>query len=714
MSQAHSYTYAQADATHHKATCSCGYSATQSHSYSYKATKNPTLSATGTLTGTCSKCSGTATVTLPKLNTTDYTKTVTKAATCTETGTDSYKWNTTTYGTFTFTVETADLGHSYTTKVTAPTCTAQGYTTYTCSRCSDTYKDTYVEAKGHTEVTDKAVAATCTESGLTEGKHCSVCNAVLVKQETVAALGHTYEGEILSEATCTEPGLAVYSCACGDSYTEVLPTEPHETTFIPMIPPTCTEPGQKEHYLCSACGRISADADGHYPLPEWYLPIASFGHLCEHIVTEPTCTTKGFTTYVCACGETYVSDEVDALGHTEVIDRGVEATCTESGLTEGKHCAVCSEILVAQEVVPAKGHSYVYTPVNALSHEITCENCNFSAEGDHVYENGVCICGEPEGKEPIADPKLKIGHTLNLAGDISMNFAVAKSALAGFDMDTVSIESVMETYAGEGKTETTTIRLEPVDNGNYYYFTLTGLTAVQMKDRIVSTLYGVKDGQPYVSPIDDYSIADYAYSQLSKAAASQSLKTLCADLLRYGTAAQIFKGYGMDNLADADMTEEQKAYLSDIEAISFGNTNTLLGDLENAPVTWAGKSLTLDSKVCLKFVFDPRNYTGEVANLILRVSYQDMTGATKTITLENPELYNAGRSYYAFTLDTLLAAELRTVVSVQVFAGDTPLSATLQYSADTYGNNKTGNLLDLCKALFAYSDSARTYFKSAE
>ena len=55
---------------------------------------------------------------------------------------------------------------------------------------------------------------------------------------------------------------------------------------------------------------------------------------------------------------------------------------------------------------------------------------------------------------------------------------------------------------------------------------------------------------------------------------------------------------------------------------------------------------------------------------------------------------------------------VRSVVSVQVYAGDTPLFCTLKYSADTYGNNKTGALGDLCKALFAYSDSAKSYFTS--
>lgn len=48
----------------------------------------------------------------------------------------------------------------------------------------------------HTEVVDKAVAPMCTETGLTEGKHCSVCNKVLVKQEVVPALGFTVSGSV--------------------------------------------------------------------------------------------------------------------------------------------------------------------------------------------------------------------------------------------------------------------------------------------------------------------------------------------------------------------------------------------------------------------------------------------------------------------------------------------------------------------------------------
>ena len=106
------------------------------------------------------------------------------------------------------------------------------------------------------------------------------------------------------------------------------------------------------------------------------------------------------------------------------------------------------------------------------------------------------------------------------------------------------------------------------------------------------------------------------------------------------------------------------------------------------------------------------SYTGDVSDLTLRVSYEDIYGQPKTLSLANGVLYHADHGFYAFTLDSLLAAELRCVLSVQIYEGETPVSCTLQYAADTYGKNKSGALLDLCRALFAYSDRAKTYFSN--
>ena len=75
----------------------------------------------------------------------------------------------------------------------------------------------------------------------------------------------------------------------------------------------------------------------------------------------PTCTETGLTEgkHCDVCGTVLVAQEVvPANGRTEVIDAAVAPTCTATGLTEGKHCSVCNTILVAQEAVPMAGHDY--------------------------------------------------------------------------------------------------------------------------------------------------------------------------------------------------------------------------------------------------------------------------------------------------------------------------------------------------------------------
>ncbi len=115
--------------------------------------------------------------------------------------------------------------HSYTTVViTAPTCTEQGYTTHICSTCGDSYVDSYVPALGHALVTDAAVPATCTATGLTAGEHCTRCDYKKA-QEVVAALGHKWDdGKVTTAPTATKDGVKTYTCSrCGATKTEVIP-----------------------------------------------------------------------------------------------------------------------------------------------------------------------------------------------------------------------------------------------------------------------------------------------------------------------------------------------------------------------------------------------------------------------------------------------------------------------------------------------------------
>ncbi len=426
---------------------------------------------------------------------------------------------------------------------------------------------------------------------------------------------------------------------------------------------------------------------------------------------DATCAAEGKTWgAVCeACGVTLVEQKtVPGNLHTEVTIPAVDPTCTESGLTEGKCCSVCNAVLLAQEPVPATGHSYTYEDLDGANHTVGCTNCDYTQTEAHSYTDSTCICGAVENREPVVDDKIVINHTLNLASDISVTFAVRTDLLADYVNHYMVCE--IPVYEGNVRTGTRTVTIDPKENGMFYYYTLTGITAVNMGDELNAQLHMEKDGYPYLSTVDTYSVAEYAYAQLNKDTTVPALKALCADLLRYGKEAQIFKGYRTDALVDSAMTQEHKALLSDAESVTFGNNNQVMKDLEDPVITWTGKVLDLDSKVSVKFVFNPGAYAGKIEDLTLKVFYVNHDGSVSQAVVSDPVLYNAALNSYAFTFDGLLAAELRGVMDVAVYQGNTRLSQTLRYSADTYGNNKTGQLLILCKALFAYSDTAKAYF----
>ena len=203
------------------------------------------------------------------------------------------------------------------------TCTESGKNVYSVTVSlggQDFYGEKEVEnpndpARGHTEVTDAAVAPTCTETGKTEGSHCSVCNTVLKAQEVIPATGHTEVTDAAVAPTCTETGLTEgkHCSVCNTvlKAQEVIPALGHTVVTDAAVAPTCTESGKTEGKHCSVCNTVLK-----------------------------------------------AQEVIPALGHTEVTDAAVAPTCTESGKTEGTHCSVCNKILVMQEEIPADGHEW--------------------------------------------------------------------------------------------------------------------------------------------------------------------------------------------------------------------------------------------------------------------------------------------------------------------------------------------------------------------
>ena len=113
--------------------------------------------------------------------------------------------------------EVAALGHSYEAVVTAPTCKEQGYTTYTCSVCGDSYKADYTDVVAHT----------------------------------------WNDGEVTTPATCTAAGVKTYTCAvCGETKTEEIAMAAHTPVVDKAVSATFKKAGKTEGSHCSVCGKV--------------------------------------------------------------------------------------------------------------------------------------------------------------------------------------------------------------------------------------------------------------------------------------------------------------------------------------------------------------------------------------------------------------------------------------------------------------------------
>jgi hypothetical protein len=117
--------------------------------------------------------------------------------------------------------------------------------------------------------------------------------------------------------------------------------------------------------------------------------------------------------------------------------------------------------------------------------------------------------------------------------------------------------------------------------------------------------------------------------------------------------------------------------------------------------------------VGIKLVFRGSQSIADVSKLTLHVTYTDYTGTEQALILNDPQVYHAAKGYYSFDFYNLTAAELGTVIYATIFDGNTPVSQTLTYSAESYAaKNSNSTLGPICKALFAYSNSAKAFFQT--
>jgi len=226
--------------------------------------------------------------------------------------------------------------HSFEDTIVPPTCLSSGYTYQKCSLCDYTVMKDSVDIANHTEVTLSKVEPTCTSTGLTEGKKCSVCGLILTPQEVIEKANHTEETIDGVEATCGNYGLT-------------------------------------DGKICSVCGKLLKKQELVSPTGNH-----SFGSWSNSV--EPTCISNGQkerTCSVCSKKETQVLE----TSEHKFEEKEIEATCCQNGV-QYLECSVCS-LCKTIEITDKKSHSMKLTKEispNCVSDGVkvnTCENCGY-------------------------------------------------------------------------------------------------------------------------------------------------------------------------------------------------------------------------------------------------------------------------------------------------------------------------------------------------
>lgn len=341
-----------------------------------------------------------------------------------------------------------------------------------------------------TTTTEVTTAATCETAGVeTVTETCNDCGEVVGEPttNTIPALGHDYTGAVEAADTTHHTVACVNGCGT---------TETVDCTFtvVDHQDATFTEEGYDD-YKCTAC-------TNNYRTT---IPVVT----CEHanktttktVEKAATCTETGLEKVVVTCDDCGVvvsedTNTIEKLAHTEKVVAGTPATCTSTGLTDGKVCEVCDTVLVAQEEIAMIPHTEVeIAAVAATCTEggktagVKCSVCDtvITAPQDtealghnYVEVEGSAVAPTVDAAGKKADQQCTRCDDV-IVGEAIPALASYEITVAATDLGVVTLNGADVTNGAKVKVEagsTVTLTAEPIEGAKFLGWTANGLTTV--------------------------------------------------------------------------------------------------------------------------------------------------------------------------------------------------------------------------------------------
>lgn len=323
-----------------------------------------------------------------------------------------------------------------------------------------------------------------------------------------------------------------------------------------------------------------------------------------------------------------------------------------------------------------------------LPDEALTENVQFCFTGNSDYGYGIALDDVVLSKaDKVTEPgTFLVGNSISLDGDIGINFYmelsgdIAKSDTAHmhFTIPSEDDETTADVFVKDAKSVES--------GGKTYYIFKCQVSSKEMTSRIRTQIIDGKiTGTEYTYSVKEY--ADYLIAHAGEKAEWTAAVPIVKAMLNYGGYSQLYFNSNTKNLANADLTAQEKA-LGDPEITIADPTVANLPD----GVSFVGSTLSLKSETTLSLYFK---------------GSESLTFSCEDYTIES----SAADGYQVARIRGIKANDIGKILTVKVNG-----NKVITYSALNYckimlnSNNADDSLKDVIKALYYFWDAANKYF----